>query len=223
MYASEVDFRNAVEILKRLEAEGIADILIAGPFGRHGVRIILPRGVAAVAAAADDAGMTEREFRTTIRDVQDTLAAATQNVSPDDFVEARAQRTHPEEGTEVTPDGADLARRKLAVVSEAFDLRALRSRRWIKRTSKNDMLFDADWEVVKKLADNEAEAPEGAREIPSALIQLSSGPPDDAFSVVTGRGTTNVVVTMDAADVDALIRTLMRLRKALDDVDKAGE
>jgi hypothetical protein len=119
----------------------------------------------------------------------------------------------PEEDDEETPEPEtpEVARAKFELVQEAFAVRELQRRVWVKTTSKQPVLDSVGWEVTRKLADDTADRPEGP--VPAvATLKFAAVDPDSYYY---DERPPEIVMVADAEDVAFLIDVLTRVRSQL--------
>jgi hypothetical protein len=161
--------------------------------------------------------LTMPEVREGIRDILDVLSALVSEATVEEFVATRGDKERLRDG-EVEEEA--VARQKFEQIAEAFDILSLRRREWIKATSKNPLLVNVGWEVLVKQRD-ELEASPNNGGVPFAVLRLTTEAPESPS--IFPQPPEDLVVTVDAEDVDNLIGSLARLKDTMASADKVNE
>lgn len=208
------DFKTAAASLSELVGDGHAVILISRPFSPFLVQFELSLKDEGVRTVVESSGLGEKGFQRTTKSVSRALTALVESHGPE--VLARQENESSEKQAIGETEIAD-AKKKLEVVSERFNVEMLRTRAWLKKTTKHDILLDRSWEVARKEADSDAECPMDGTLPPMGVLRLSSASLKSPIAFVTGEGINDLVATVDRQDVRSLIRTLEKLDAALSD------
>jgi hypothetical protein len=211
-YVSEDDFRSTVQIIRDLLESGALRLLLNPSFGADApVRFVFRQEQAEVDQLLSGRGTTESAFEAAADDIAATLSAAVRETPPDRFSQQRADP----ERTDGDPEDPDVARRKLQLVSESFDIASLQQRWWVKRTAKTRVFSALRWNVANRLADDEASPPEGGG-APFGILMLEGATAATTPLSLFSNPVTDLTLVVDKEDVVAMRDTLDRLISALD-------
>ena len=209
------DFEAAAAVLLRMLRDRSCHVIVLAPMGRQTVQFVFDSENQSVRTALEEARISSDDLARASADVAEALVAAMEQVGEDQFAE---RRSNP--GQRGEPEDANIARRKLNLVEEQFDVALLRRRAWIKQTSKARVPLGLDWEVNAKFADDDHLAPDGSP-IPYGTLIVRTASRSSPFSMLDDRS--DAPIDVDKDDVEVMIASLRRLHQALADADTRGE
>jgi hypothetical protein len=208
------EFRRIAEAVVELRNQGALRILVQpGPPLTpipQSVRFVVRRDDSRVQEFFRSNELEYEQFASGLGDVADVLSAAVVGGKAR-LISVRSDAD--QVGGDV--EEPSLTEAKYDAVGELFPITELRERRWVKRTTKNDLLVTFDWEVSSKLVDDDARSPDD-QPVEYATLRVESGPPgSNIVQVITGRGSNPLVLTLDREDVEYFLDSLERLRQEL--------
>jgi hypothetical protein len=215
MPATPEDFERAVELLLRLIEQDVCHVIVLVPVGRQYIQFTYSPSDETVRAELENASMSRRELSEIGHDISEALTAAVEEVDEAVFAGARANPDRVRR-PRAEPETEQAAKRKLAVVKDRFDVVDLRRRAWMKQTSKSRLPLGIDWEINLKIADDDAAPPTGGA-IPYATVLLSTASRRSPYY-----SENDEPLDLDRQDVDVLIASLQRLRRALVEAERNG-
>lgn len=201
MYVSRDLFERALPVLAALTGGGERHVLVGTrsfQFYLENKDLPLP----------DD--ISHDDLDEVAEDVSDILLAATSSVSAEGFAERRSGERREYPG--VAPEAADIAREKFEATIAAFDVEALRARRWAKSTSPVDIAHAIEWEIVDRRASGTEPVPGGPVRV-GVLTLVSENVGHRYIPEYT-----KVTMTVDLGDIDFMIEKLRSMRKAWEDL-----
>lgn len=202
MYAAEDLYSRGLAVLSQLHRAGKVRLIV----GTRSVQFELTDpGVLA------DYDIDSDDLREVSDDVADVLLAAISRVSAEVFSERRSSER--KEYPDVVPESGEVARRKFDAATDAFDVDALRARRWLKRTSSVDVPHALDWEISEKHRASSGQDPEAS--LVTGVVNFVTEQSRHFYLPEFNK----VTVLLDREDLDFLIDRLITMRNAWDAVE----
>jgi hypothetical protein len=207
-------FESAAQAVLTLRAQGALRLLVEGPGPpgfRHSVRFVVRKNDQRVQAFFQQAALEYDAFRASLPDLAEVLTLMIGGQDVEAFVAFRTT----DERSEDKREDPEVARGKYRFVEQAFPLDELKQRAWIKRTSKTELTKSVDWDISRKLVDDDTQPP-GPVSVPYGTLRLETGwIAASVIELMTGHAPNSVILTLDIDDLDYLLDSLTRMRGAL--------
>lgn len=210
MYVDLELFEAGLEAIQDLLGTGAFRILVGSGLRPSPFQFELRREDGALKDVLANHGLSFGNLSDVIGDLDDCLNALVSGSSPEKFVAVRSDPRRWEDGEHESPD---VARRKLDLVVNTFDISSLKQRFWVKRTAKTPIPGRLDWEVLTKNADASGVLP-GDSPIIVATIRLATEPGGSGPISLTDQ-LRQLNITVDSEDVGYMIDSLNRLQDSL--------